>query len=68
MNCTLCEHFTFKLEDGRPVEYCEIRGRLFLPYLERLSPCCGTACVLESSFYLQLEEVARNCEHFRRRF
>lgn len=68
MNCLECENFTVKIEGCEAIEFCSIRGKLFAPYLERPIPCCSGNCmILESSFFMQLEEVAKNCEHFRRR-
>jgi len=70
MNCLECENFSFELRNGKIVEICRIKGELSLPFLERLATCCNhsTCSSFDSIFFMELEKIAENCEHFRRRY
>jgi hypothetical protein len=50
-------------KDGEPVESCRIIGELKEPFLDRLAPCCGSSS-FESIFFVELEEISKNCEYF----
>jgi len=69
MNCFECENFSFDLKGERIVELCRIKGELSSPFLEKPAMCCNysTCSSFDSIFFMELEKIAENCEHFKRR-